>query len=69
MLVDTRTKEAKLYKQPGATETAAMTSAEGKVQEKNYQATFPVMYNILGKPLKYKVMSKGIMNLFFNFNT
>lgn len=50
MLVDTRTKEAKLYKQPGATETAAMTSAEGKVQEKNYQATFPVMYNILGQP-------------------
>ncbi len=50
MLVDTRTKEAKLYRQPGATETAAMTSAEGKVQEKNYQATFPVMYNILGKP-------------------
>lgn len=50
MLVDTRTKEAKLYKQPGATETAAMGSAEGKVQEKNYQATFPVMYNILGTP-------------------
>lgn len=50
MLVDTRTKEAKLYKQPGATETAAMRSAEGKVQEKNYQATFPVMYNILGTP-------------------
>lgn len=50
MLVDTRTKDAKLYKQPGATETAAMSSAEGKVQEKNYQATFPVMYNILGKP-------------------
>ncbi|MGL5330331.1 MAG: hypothetical protein ACRDD7_13765 [Peptostreptococcaceae bacterium] len=50
MLVDTRTKEAKLYKQPGATEKAAMTSAEGKVQEKNYEATFPVMYNILSKP-------------------
>lgn len=50
MLVDTRTKEAKLYKQPGATETAAMSSAEGKVQEKNYEATFPVMYNILGTP-------------------
>lgn len=50
MLVDTRTKEAKLYKQPGATETAAMISASGKVQEKNYEATFPVMYNILGKP-------------------
>lgn len=50
MLVDSRTKEAKFYKQPGATETAAMTSAEGKVQEKNYEATFPIMYNILGKP-------------------
>ena len=50
MLVDSRTKEAKLYKQPGATETAAMKSAEGKVQEKNYEATFPVMYNILGTP-------------------
>ncbi len=34
MLVDSRTKEAKLYKQPGATETAAMKSAEGNVQEK-----------------------------------
>lgn len=50
MLVDSRTKEAKLYKQPGATESAAMKSAEGKVQQMNYEATFPVMYNILGKP-------------------
>ena len=50
MLVDTRTKESKLYKQPGATEVAAMRSAEGKVQEKGYTATFPVMYNILGQP-------------------
>lgn len=50
MLVDSRTKEAKLYMQTGATEVAAMTTAEGKVQEKNYKATFPVMYNILGKP-------------------
>lgn len=50
MLVDTRTKEAKLYKQPGATETAAMRSAEGKVQEKGYAATTPVMYNVLGSP-------------------
>lgn len=50
MLVDTRTKETKLYKQPGATEIAAMRSAEGKVQEKGYKATFPVMYNIFGNP-------------------
>ena len=50
MLVDSRTKDTKLYMQTGATETAAMSTAEGKVQEKGYQATFPVMYNILGKP-------------------
>ena len=50
ILVNTRTKEAKLYKQPGATETAAMRSAEGKVQEKGYSATTPVMYNVLGSP-------------------
>ncbi|MDF2613005.1 MAG: putative rane protein [Clostridia bacterium] len=50
ILVDTKTKEANLYKQPGATEVAAMRSAEGKVQEKGYVATFPIMYNILGSP-------------------
>ena len=50
MLIDSRTKEAKLYKQPGATELAAMKSAEGNVQEKNYEATYPIMYNILGNP-------------------
>lgn len=50
MLVDSRTKESKFYMQTGATETAAMTTAEGKIQEKDYQATFPVTYNILGKP-------------------
>lgn len=50
ILVDSRTKESKLYMQTGATETAAMRTAEGKVQEKEYQATLPVMYNILGKP-------------------
>jgi hypothetical protein len=48
MLVDTRTKEAKLYRQPGATEYAAMQSAQGKVQEKGYTSSFPIMYNING---------------------
>lgn len=50
VLVNTRTKEAKLYKQAGATEEAAMGSAEGKVQEMGYQATYPIMYNIIGVP-------------------
>ncbi len=50
MLVNTRTKAAKLYRQPGATEGAAMMSAQGKVQEKGYHASFPIMYNIDGVP-------------------
>ncbi len=50
MLVDTRTKKAVWYKQSGATETAAMGSAEGKVQEKGYTATIPTPYNINNIP-------------------
>lgn len=50
VLVNTRTKEVKMYKQAGATEYAAMSSAQGKVQEKGYAATFPAMYNISGTP-------------------
>ncbi len=50
MLIDTRTKAATLYRQPGATEYAAMQSAQGKVQEKGYNSSFPIMYNINGIP-------------------
>jgi hypothetical protein len=50
ILVDTRSKKAVWYKQSGATETAAMGSAEGKVQEKGYTATIPTPYNINNIP-------------------
>ncbi|OON94588.1 MAG: hypothetical protein ATN32_01480 [Candidatus Epulonipiscium fishelsonii] len=50
ILTNTRTKETKFYKQPGATEVAAQRSAEGKVQEKGYIATEPIMYNVSGIP-------------------
>ncbi|ONI38236.1 hypothetical protein AN639_10090 [Candidatus Epulonipiscium fishelsonii] len=50
VLTNTRTKETKFYKQPGATEIAAQRSAEGKVQEKGYIATEPIMYNVSGIP-------------------
>lgn len=46
VLVDTRTKEAVWYKQSGATEYAAQSSAVGKVQEKGYYASLPIPYNI-----------------------
>lgn len=50
VLVDTRTKETHLYHQSGATEYAAQSSAEGKVQEKGYHASLPVPYTINGIP-------------------
>jgi hypothetical protein len=50
VLVDTRTKETIFYKQGGATEYAAQSSAQGKVQEKEYQASLPIPYNINNIP-------------------
>lgn len=51
VLVDTRTKEATVYNQSGATEYAAQSSAEGKVQEKGYKASLPIPYNINNIPM------------------
>ncbi|MFY0483817.1 hypothetical protein ACI6PS_14560 [Flavobacterium sp. PLA-1-15] len=50
VLVDTRTKEATYYKQSGATEYAAQSSAEGKVQEKGYHSSLPIPYIINNIP-------------------
>ncbi|MFV8337411.1 hypothetical protein ACNQF7_15200 [Flavobacterium sp. RSP29] len=50
VLVDTRTKETTFYKQGGATEFAAQSSAQGKVQEKGYKASLPIPYNINNIP-------------------
>lgn len=50
VLVDTRTKETTFYKQGGATEFAAQSSAQGKVQEKGYRASLPIPYNINNIP-------------------
>ncbi|MDR6966311.1 hypothetical protein J2X31_000304 [Flavobacterium arsenatis] len=50
VLVDTRTKEATYYKQSGATEYAAQSSAEGKVQEKGYRTSLPIPYIINNIP-------------------
>ena len=50
ILTDTRTKETTYYKQSGATEYAAQSSAEGKVQEKGYKASLPIPYIINNIP-------------------
>jgi len=50
VLVNLRTKETKYYLVPGAEEYSAMASAEGLVQEKDYEASFPLLINLNNKP-------------------
>lgn len=45
-----RTKEAKYYAISGAEEFSAMSSAEGKVTDLKYTATFPILINAGGEP-------------------
>ncbi|MFI3260423.1 MAG: CvpA family protein [bacterium] len=48
ILVNLRTKEATYYTMSGAEEYSAMASAEGLVQEKGYDASFPLLINLGG---------------------
>ena len=50
VLANQRTMETKYYEVEGATETSAMSSAEGQVQNLKYTATFPLLLNISGEP-------------------
>ncbi|MGN1398701.1 MAG: hypothetical protein ACI4WG_01720 [Erysipelotrichaceae bacterium] len=50
VLVNMRTHQAKYYGVAGAEEYSAMNSAVGKVQEKNYVSTFPLLINLNGRP-------------------
>lgn len=55
-MVDMVTKEPIMYKMNGATEYAAMKSAEGKVQDLKYNATFPLIINIEGMPTYFMTL-------------
>lgn len=50
VLMNQRTMEARYYTIEGATETSAMSSAEGQVQNLGYTSTFPLLLNISGEP-------------------
>ena len=50
VLSNQRTMETKYYEVEGATESSAMSSAEGQVQNLQYIATFPLLLNISGEP-------------------
>ncbi|MBP3521512.1 MAG: CvpA family protein [Oscillospiraceae bacterium] len=62
LLCNLRTKETKYYTAPGATEYAAMASAQGVVQDLGYIATFPILLNIGGEPT-YFIPMKDAANL------
>ena len=62
LLSNQRTKETFFYDAPGATEYAAMSSAQGVVQDLGYTATFPLLLNIAGEPT-YFIPLKDQSNL------
>lgn len=47
--INQRTKEALFYTTTGATESAAQASAQGKVQDLGWKASFPILLNIDGQ--------------------
>ncbi|MGL4848692.1 MAG: cell shape-determining protein [Clostridium sp.] len=55
-LTNTRTGKTIMYKTSGATEEAAMKSAEGKVQQFGYKATFPYLINIQNQPTYFMTL-------------
>ena len=61
-LINLRTKEGKYYHISGAEEYSAMSSAEGKVQNLKYKATFPILINAGGEPT-YFLSLKDSSNL------
>lgn len=50
VLMNQRTAETRYYSIAGAEEYSAMASAEGKVQNLGYKATFPLLLNVDGEP-------------------
>lgn len=70
LLSNERTGESKYYAIAGADEKSAMASAEGEVQEKGYQASFPSLININGNPTYIMVLkdSGGLVKLYAAVN-
>lgn len=69
-LTNTRTGETNLYKTSGATETASMKSAQGKVQQYGYTATLPYLINIQNEPTYFMTLkdSNGLVKQYAMVN-
>ncbi len=70
LLANERTGESRYYTIAGADEKSAMAAAEGEVQEKGYQASFPSLINIDGHPTYIMVLkdSGGLVKLYATVN-
>lgn len=70
ILVNQRTKEARYYSCAGAEEYSAMSSAQGAVQQYNYQATFPLLLNISDQPTYFMALkdSAGLVKMYAMVN-
>ena len=59
VLINQRTQETHFYSVAGATETSAMSSAEGQVQHLRYSATFPILINVADQPTYFMALKDG----------
>ena len=70
LLANERTGETHYYGIAGADEKSAMAAAEGEVQEKGYQASFPSLINVDGEPTYIMVLkdASGLVKLYAAVN-
>ncbi|MCI5621837.1 MAG: hypothetical protein MR355_09825 [Lachnospiraceae bacterium] len=70
ILSNERTGETHYYNISGADESSAMSAAEGEVQEKGYQASFPSLINVDEQPTYIMVLkdASGIVKLYAMVN-
>jgi len=70
LMVNERTAEAHFFTIAGADENSAMASAEGEVQEKGYNASFPSLINVNGNPTYIMVLkdANGLVKLYAMVN-
>ena len=70
IMANERTGETHYYEVAGADEKSAMSAAEGEVQEKRYQASFPSLINVDGEPTYIMVLkdASGLVKLYAAVN-
>lgn len=59
VLMNQRTMQTRYYEVSGAEEYSAMDSAEGRVQNLGYDATFPLIINVSGQPTYFMALKDG----------